>query len=269
MFDDKDPTAAPEEARRSADRDAQERMGVWDRGGSLQGLRIGVPREYFPAELSRDVSERVREVVSGLQARGATVVHVSLPSTAYALSAYYVLASAEASSNMARYDGVQYGLQVRPPAVGRAGRMYAHMRTAGFGPEVQKRILLGTYALTAGAYDNYFLQAQRVRRLVQADFEAVFILQDHLHRRGGVRGGVDVVVHASAIGEALTLDGSPGLGAYVQDVLTVPASLAGLPAVSVPCGRVGVSVAGQWGSEAAVLRVAGIVGEVAGGYDAG
>lgn len=244
-------------------------MGVWDRGGSLRGLRIGVPREYFPAELSHDVSERVREVVSGLQARGATVVPVSLPSTAYALSAYYVLASAEASSNMARYDGVQYGLQVRPPAVGRARQMYAHTRTAGFGPEVQKRVLLGTYALTAGAYDNYFLQAQRVRRLIQADFEAVFVLQDHLHQRGGVQDGVDVVVHASAIGGAPGLDGSAGLGAYVQDVLTVPASLAGLPAVSVPCGPVGVSVAGQWGSDRTVLRVAEIVGEVTGGKKPG
>ena len=260
MFDDKDPTAAPEEARRQADRDARERMNVWDRSGSLRGLRIGVPREYFPAELSLDVSERVREVVSGLQARGATVVPVSLPSTAYALSAYYVLASAEASSNMARYDGVQYGLQVRPPrgVVGKAGRVYAHTRMAGFGREVQKRVLLGTYALVADAYDNYFLQAQRVRRLVQADFDSVFVLPDHLHQRGGVQGGVDVLVHASAIGPALALDGEPGLGAYVQDVLTVPASLAGLPVVSVPSG---VSVAGQWGSEAAVLRVAEIVGE--------
>ena len=246
VFDDKDPTAAPEEVRRRADRDAQERMSVWDRGGSLRGLRVGVPREYFPAELSRDVIERVREVVSGLQARGATVVSVSLPSTAYALGAYYVLSSAEASSNMARYDGVRYGL----PST---GRVYAHTRTAGFGPEVQKRVLLGTYALTAGAYDNYFLQAQRVRRLVQADFEAVFY------------GGVDVIVHASAIGGALALDGSPGLGAYVQDVLTVPASLAGIPAVSVPCGPVGVSVAGKWGSDGAVLRVAEIVGSESAG----
>ena len=105
-------------------------MGVWDRGRLLPGLRIGVPREYFPAELSRDISEWVQEVVSGLQVRGATVVPVSLPSTVYALSTYYVLVSAEASSNMACYDGVQYGLQVRPPAVGRAGRMYAHMRKA-------------------------------------------------------------------------------------------------------------------------------------------
>ncbi|KAF8347960.1 amidase signature domain-containing protein [Amanita rubescens] len=254
VFDDKDPTAAPEEVRRRADIDARERMSIWDESGSLHGLRIGIPQEYFPAELSPEIRERVRVVVSRLQAKGATVVPVSLPSTSYALSAYYVLASAEASSNMARYDGVEYGNQERTPAgadLTRAGRVYAHTRTAGFGREVQKRVLLGTYGLTASAYDNYFLQAQRVRELVKADFERVFILSNHLHGRRGVNNGVDVVIHASGIGEAPLLGDERGLETYVEDVLTVPASLAGLPAVSIG----GVSVVGQWGSEALVMRV--------------
>ncbi len=257
MFDDKDPTAAPEEVRRRADIDARERMGVWDESGSLHGLRIGVPREYFPAELSPEIRERVRAVVSRLQAKGATVVPVSLPSTSYALSAYYVLASAEASSNMARYDGVEYGYQEGTPAgadMTRAGRVYAHTRTAGFGREVQKRVLLGTYGLTASAYDNYFLQAQRVRELVKADFERVFVLTDHLHGRRGADDGVDVLIHASGIGEAPVLGDERGLETYVEDVLTVPASLAGLPAVSIG----GVSVVGQWGSEALVMRVGAV-----------
>ena len=259
MFDDKDPTAAPEEVRRRASIDARERISIWDGSGSLHGLRIGVPREYFPAELSPEIRERVRAVVSRLQAKGATVVSVSLPSTSYALSAYYVLASAEASSNMARYDGVEYGYQEETPAgadVTRAGRVYAHTRTAGFGREVQKRVLLGTYALTASAYDNYFLQAQRVRELVKADFERVFVLADHLRGCRGADDGVDVMMHASGIGEAPVLGDERGLETYVEDVLTVPASLAGLPAVSIG----GVSVVGQWGSDALVMRVGAMAG---------
>ncbi|KAK0466847.1 amidase signature domain-containing protein [Desarmillaria tabescens] len=192
--------------------------------------------EYFPLELSRSVLKNTRSTIASLKSLGATVVPVSLTSTSFALSAYYVIASAEASSNLARYDGIQYGM-CQPST----SKIYAHTRSKGFGSEVQKRILLGTYSLTAGStpssFDNYFLQALRVRRLVRDDFNLVF-------RMPNVRApnqipnadGVDVLMHPSAIRTAPLLDGedASGLEAYVQDVLTVPASLAGLPAINVP-----------------------------------
>ncbi|KAF8639097.1 hypothetical protein AX17_001740 [Amanita inopinata Kibby_2008] len=272
VYDDKDPTAALEDVRKQAALDTVERMKEWnDVNGSLQGLRVGVPQEYFPSEMSPVIRECVRRIIFGLQSRGATVVPVSMPSTSYALSAYYVIANAEASSNMARYDGVEYGLQVRPPPgadLTKTARVYAHTRTAGFGREVQKRILLGTYALTADAFDNYFLQAQKVRQLVKEDFNKAFILPDHLNKRSGERDGVDVLIHASAIRTAPPLAESGGLSTYVQDVLTVPASLAGVPAVSVPAGSgedgwpVGVSVVGQWGSEECLMRVGEIAAKI-------
>lgn len=256
VHDPKDPTSVPEEIRRQAAADSQARMDSWSGDKrSLRGLRIGVPQEYFPAELSPFVRQRVRDVVSELKSMGATVIPVSLPSTSYALSAYYVIASAEASSNMARYDGVEYGFQVRSPPEAdhsTASRVYAYTRTRGFGEEVQKRVLLGTYALTADAFDNYFLQAQKVRQLVKDDFNRSFL-------------GVDVLIHASAIRTAPPLGEDGGLSTYVQDVLTVPASLAGVPAMSVPAGveregwPVGVSIVGQWGSERVLMRVGSVV----------
>ncbi|PFH50308.1 hypothetical protein AMATHDRAFT_75710 [Amanita thiersii Skay4041] len=277
VYDDKDPTAVSDEIRKRADERTRERMSVWNRGSeSLQGLRIGVPQEYFPSDMAPFILERVGHVISGLQALGAEVVPVSMPSTSYALSAYYVIASAEASSNMARYDGVEYGMQVRPPPgadMTKTARVYSHTRSGGFGREVQKRILLGTYALTADAYDNYFLQAQKVRQLVKDDFDKVFVVAD---QRGGRQsgekdGGVDVLIHASAIRTAPNMrgdGGDVGLTTYVQDVLTVPASLAGVPAINAYGGigddgfPVGVSVVGQWGSEASVLRVCEIIASI-------
>ncbi|KIL69153.1 hypothetical protein M378DRAFT_7866 [Amanita muscaria Koide BX008] len=256
VHDPKDPTSVPEEIRRQAAADSQARMDSWSGDKrSLRGLRIGVPQEYFPAELSPFVRQRVKDVISELKSIGATVIPVSLPSTSYALSAYYVIASAEASSNMARYDGVEYGFQVRSPPEAdhsTASRVYAYTRTRGFGEEVQKRVLLGTYALTADAFDNYFLQAQKVRQLVKDDFNRSFL-------------GVDVLIHASAIRTAPPLGEDGGLSTYVQDVLTVPASLAGVPAMSVPAGverdgwPVGVSIVGQWGSERVLMRVGSAV----------
>jgi aspartyl-tRNA(Asn)/glutamyl-tRNA(Gln) amidotransferase subunit A len=218
------------------------------------------------------------------------VLPVSLPNTRYALSAYYVIASAEASSNLARYDGVQYGLHVPlpPDTLARSpGDVYAHTRTAGFGAEVKRRILLGTYALTAeyamatlpvhfffltlkiySAFDNYFLQAQRLRQCIRDDFMRVFRVPDPLSaRRSATRNeaGVHVLLHPSAVRTAPHLDEEQdGLDTYTQDVLTVPASLAGLPALSVPIAvsggegdgwPLGVSVVGQWGCERMVVVV--------------
>ncbi|KAI0343341.1 amidase signature enzyme [Trametopsis cervina] len=276
QYDVKDPTAARPDSRTLAQALSNEYMD----SGDLAQLRIGVPQEYFPAEVNPTILEPYRKTLRSLAQRGAQIIPVSLPSTRYALSAYYVIASAEASSNMARYDGIEYGLRVDPESmdeIKKAGDVYAQTRSRGFGAEVQRRILLGTYALTADAFDNYFLQAQRVRRLVRADFDRVFrarnVLTSSETPAPSAEGGVDVLLHPSAIRTAPALqhdaetnaytlkDSDDSLGAYLQDVLTVPASLAGLPALSVPAGvgedrwPVGVSVIGQWGTDELVLKV--------------
>ncbi|KAL1692734.1 amidase signature domain-containing protein [Schizophyllum commune] len=280
--DPRDPTSAPVTARTAACEQAEARMAEWRRPGShdLTGLRVGVPQEYFPASLAPAARAHLRRALATLAAHGATIVPVSLPSTSYALSAYYVIASAEASSNLARYDGMQYGTRATPKPdtdTSKVSNLYAQTRSAGFGKEVQRRILLGTYALSADAFDNYFLQAQRVRQLVRDDFDKVFALPNVSPSIGPRPAqnpdtpAIDVLLHLSAVGTAPQLDApSDALDAYVQDVLTVPASLAGLPALSValPPPRkskdesempIGVSVVGQWGSDEMVLEVGGLL----------
>ncbi|KAI0079110.1 amidase signature enzyme [Panus rudis PR-1116 ss-1] len=273
QYDHRDPSAAKPETRQKASTACLESMQEWS-GSSLHGLRIGVPQEYFPAELKDEFVTPVRNAIDSLRSRGATIVPVSLPSTRYALSAYYVIASAEASSNMARYDGIEYGFRAEvPPGADKTktSNVYAHTRSRGFGKEVQKRIILGTYALTADAFDNYFLQAQRLRKLVRSDFDRVFRVSNPLSQNSIAfnEDGVHVLLHPSAIRTAPPLEDKPpsssdnnaGLDAYVQDVLTVPASLAGLPAISVPAGLaedgwpVGISVVSQWGCDQMVLEV--------------
>nr|VWP02235.1 MADS-box MEF2 type transcription factor [Ganoderma boninense] len=251
------------------------------KGDSLAGLRVGVPQEYFPTELQPSIVTPVRAILDQLRARGATIVPVSLPSTPYALSAYYVISSAEASSNLARYDGIEYGMRVEPPPganLTKTANVYAYTRSQGFGKEVQRRMLLGTYALSAEAFENYFLQAQRVRKLIKADFDRVFCIPSALNAPStdpvDSAEGVHVLIHPSAIQTAPALpdnegrsqeDGASTLDAYVQDVMTVPASLAGLPALNVPAGNgadgwpIGVSVVGQWGSDDLVLRVGEVI----------
>ena len=232
-------------------------------------------------------------MVRALKTRGATVLPVSLPNTPYALSAYYVIASAEASSNLARYDGVQFGLHVPlpPGTIARSpADVYAHTRTAGFGAEVKRRILLGTYALTAeyalkllsrsffffidalsSAFDNYFLQSQRLRQSIRDDFMRAFRVPNPLAVSPARNDtGVHVLVHPSAVCTAPHLDEQDGLDAYTQDVLTVPASLAGLPALSVPITAgaegdgwpLGVSIVGQWGCEKMVLAIGSAIEDV-------
>ncbi|KAF9068365.1 amidase signature domain-containing protein [Rhodocollybia butyracea] len=271
-YDYNDPTSIDERTRNRAQIFAKERYNLWNHE-DLKGLRIGVPQEYFPSELSSSsnpILSSTRHVLSLLQSLGATICSVSLPSTKYALSAYYVIASAEASSCLSRYDGVQYG----------------------FGREVRKRILLGTYALSADAFDNYFLQAQRVRQLVRDDFDRVFSMPNVLYAdssfslnengEAAASTGIDVLIHPSAIRTAPPLEDARNdsserdtLQDYVQDVLTVPASLAGLPALSIPMRTttdladsassasnkpeeenwpIGISVVGQWGSDDLVMK---------------
>ncbi len=187
-----------------------------------RGLRVGVPREYFVDGLDPEVEAAVRGAIGLLEDNGAEVVEVSLPHTEYAVATYYLIAPAEASSNLARYDGVKYGLRV-------AGRdladTYRKTRAQGFGAEVKRRIMLGTYALSAGYYDAYYLRAQRVRTLIARDFRAAF-------------ERVDVLACPATPTPAFRLGEKAGdpLQMYLNDIFTIPANLAGLPAVSVPCG---------------------------------
>ncbi|KIM44426.1 hypothetical protein M413DRAFT_442403 [Hebeloma cylindrosporum] len=265
LYDPRDPTSAPVDIRKVTSEHVDTK--IHSRGSILTGLRFGIPQEYFPSEMSPEVLQHTRNVITLLQSQGAVVVPISLPSTSYALSCYYVLASAEASSNLARYDGVQYGTYVPPPPgtdITKTSRVYAVSRSAGFGPEVQKRILLGTYALSADAFDNYFLQAQKVRQLIKDDFDRVFGVPNYFSDSHSRR--VDNADTSSQV------DHKSDLSSYVQDVLTVPASLAGLPAISIPTNRtagqamgegssedrwpIGVSIVGQWGTDSVVMAVA-------------
>ncbi|KAJ6021691.1 Glutamyl-tRNA amidotransferase A subunit [Penicillium herquei] len=245
-------------------------------------LRIGVPVEYNISELTPSVRRAWLMSLAHLQAQGHTIHPVSLPATKHALSAYYVLAPAEASSNLAKYDGVRYGTRADgPDNTGKPdGYLYSNTRGSGFGSEVQRRILLGTFSLSADAMDNYFIQAQRVRRLVQMDFNAVFRATHPLAPAGdsdaanSSSSDVDVLICPTAPSSPPRLSdvigasaGSSPLDAYVNDVFTVPASLAGLPAISVPvtasessqdsdAGDVtGIQVVGQYGDDELVMQV--------------
>uniref|UniRef100_V5EYE4 Glutamyl-tRNA(Gln) amidotransferase subunit A, mitochondrial n=2 Tax=Kalmanozyma brasiliensis (strain GHG001) TaxID=1365824 RepID=V5EYE4_KALBG len=267
QHDSRDPTSASEDARMKAATTSQSVLSSLNSSSQpLKGLRVGIPKEYFPEELHSRVLPPFRSAVSALEALGAEISSISLPSTRSALSAYYIISSAEASSNLARYDGVQYGFH-KPPVAGH--HAYAATRTAGFGDEVRKRILLGTFALTADAFDNFFLQASRIRAQVQEDFASVLRIANPSRKEEKEKGqGVDVIVHPSAVDTAPTLaaamqEGEGGLGEYVQDILTVPASLAGLPAISVPAGvahddgwPAGVTLVSQWGCDKLLLHVA-------------
>lgn len=192
--------------------------------GDIRGLRIGVPAEYFIEGMASDVEDSVRGAIAELEGLGCELVPISLPHTPYALAAYYVIATAEASSNLSRYDGVRYGHR---SAQGDADlhTMIRQTRAEGFGAEVKRRIILGTYALSSGYYDAYYRKAQRVRTLVRRDFDEAF-------------GTCDLIcapvspITACRLGERL----DDPLQMYLMDVFTIPASLAGLPCLSVPCG---------------------------------
>ena len=199
----------------------------------VRGLVVGVPREYFPTTLEPTLRSRCDEVLDGLRAAGAEVRSVSLPSTDLAIPCYYVLATAEASSNLARYDGVRYGVR-------RDGRdireMYERTRGAGFGPEVKRRILVGTYVLSAGYYDEFYGAAQKARARISDDFRRVF------------SGGVDVLFTPTTPEPAFVLGERTRnpMSMYLSDVFTVTANLAGIPGMSVPIGDVrGLPVGGQ------------------------
>jgi len=219
--------------------------------GDIRGLRVGIPREYRVDGMPGEIETLWQQGVAWLREAGAEPVEITLPMTKYALPTYYIIAPAEASSNLARYDGVRFGLRVPGDTL---DDMYELTRAAGFGAEVRRRVLIGTYVLSAGYYDAYYLKAQRVRTLIARDFAAAF-------------GRVDCILTPTAPSAAFAIGekADDPIAMYLNDVFTVPADLAGLPAVSVPAGLsadglpLGLQVIGRAFDEATVLRVGDVV----------
>ncbi|MFL5365061.1 MAG: Asp-tRNA(Asn)/Glu-tRNA(Gln) amidotransferase subunit GatA [Myxococcales bacterium] len=215
-----------------------------------RGFTVGVPAEYFGEGLDPEVERSVRSAIDALERDGAKVVPISLPNSPHAIAAYYIVATAEASSNLARYDGIRYG----PRAAGQRSLvdLYERTRAEGFGAEVKRRILLGTYALSAGYYDAYYLRAQKVRALIRRDFDRAFA------------AGVDAVVSPTAPTPAFRLGEKidDPLAMYLNDIYTVSVNLAGLPGISVPSGfskaglPIGLQLVGRPFEEATLLRLA-------------
>ena len=215
--------------------------------GDVAGLRIGVPREFFSSGLQPEVEQAVQQGISELVNAGAVVSEVSLPRNDYAVAAYYIIAAAEASSNLARYDGMRYGPRVRADDL---TTTYMKSRAQGFGQEVKRRIMLGTYVLSAGYYDAYYLKAQKVRALLKQDMELAL-------------RGCDAIVAPTCPTTAFKIDEMTHdpLQMYLSDILTISVNLAGLPALSLPCGfdqaglPVGMQIIGRHFDETTLLRL--------------
>ncbi len=219
--------------------------------GEVKGLRIGVPKAFLGEGVDAPVLAAFHEAMRTLAARGATLVDIELPHAGYGIPVYYLIATAEASSNLARYDGVRYGHRTTIEKDDTLITMYERSRDEGFGPEVKRRIMLGTYVLSAGYYEAYYLKAQQVRTLLRRDFERVF-------------ASVDVVATPTTPTPAFKLGEktSDPIQMYLNDIFTVSANLTGLPAISVPCGfsterlPIGVQLTGRMFDEATLLRAA-------------
>ncbi|WP_128895793.1 Asp-tRNA(Asn)/Glu-tRNA(Gln) amidotransferase subunit GatA [Longirhabdus pacifica] len=216
--------------------------------GDIKGLRIGVPKEFLAEGIDPGVKEATLKALKDLEALGAVWEEVSLPHSQYSLAAYYLIAPSEASSNLARFDGVRYG--VRSDNADNLLELYHQSRSEGFGPEVKRRIMLGTYALSSGYYDAYYKKAQQARTLIKQDFDQVF-------------EKYDCIIGPSAPTTAFPFGSKTDdpLQMYLNDIYTIPISLAGLPAISVPCGftnglPVGLQIVGKAFDESTVLRVA-------------
>ncbi|MFZ2652716.1 MAG: Asp-tRNA(Asn)/Glu-tRNA(Gln) amidotransferase subunit GatA [Burkholderiaceae bacterium] len=215
----------------------------------LKGLRIGLPREFFPVALAVDVEGAIREALREFEKLGASLVDVSLPRTELSIPVYYIIAPAEASSNLSRYDGVRYGY--RAPAYDDLLDMYKKSRSLGFGAEVKRRIMIGTYVLSHGYYDAYYLQAQKLRRMIADDFQACFQVCDV------IAGPV-----APSVAWTLGAKGDDPVADYLADIFTLPASLAGLPGMSVPVGAgeggmpVGLQLIADYFQESRLLHAA-------------
>ena len=221
-------------------------------GRDLKGLRIGVPKEYFAEGLDEEIRAAVEKNLDMLREAGCELVPLSMPSTKYAIPTYYIVATAEASSNLARFDGVRYGYRAKDANT--LSEMYRRSRDHGFGPEVKRRIMLGTYALSAGYYDAYYLKAQRVRTLLVREFEEAFTK-------------VDAIVTPTTPTPAFKLGEKVDdpLAMYLNDIFTVTADLVGIPGISVPCGwtkeklPIGMQILGKHFDEGTILRIAHVV----------
>ncbi len=217
----------------------------------LTGVRIGLPREYFGEGISADVRKSVEEAIDAYRELGATTVEIGLPASELSVPAYYVIAPAEASSNLSRYDGVRYGYRAK--SYDDLLDMYCKTRAEGFGAEVKRRVLIGTYVLSHGYYDAYYLQAQRIRRLIARDFSRAF-------------EQCDVIMSATSPSTAFRIGDRTAdpVQMYLSDVFTIAANLAGLPGMSIPCGLdmaglpVGLQIIGNYFSEARMLNVANV-----------
>jgi len=216
--------------------------------GGVKGLRVGMPKEYFIPGMQAEVEQSVKDAIGLLEKDGVEVVEVSLPHSEYAVAVYYIIATAEASSNLARYDGMRYGYRASAKDL---TETYMKTRQEGFGPEVKRRIMLGTYALSAGYYDAYYLKAQKVRTLIKRDFDEAF-------QKCDVIVTPTTPTTAFKIGEK-TQD---PLQMYLSDIFTISVNLAGLPGLSLPCGfdgnglPIGMQIIGRHFDEATMLRVA-------------
>src|SRR6185369_11658017 len=221
-------------------------------GRPVKGMKIGVPDEYFPAELDGEVRAAVQKSIDDLREAGCEIKRISLPHTKYAIPTYYILATAEASSNLARYDGVRYGLRAKDAKT--LSEMYRKTRDRGFGAEVKRRIMLGTYALSAGYYDAYYLQAKKVRTLLARDFQNAF-------------AEVDAIITPTTPTAAFKLGekADDPVSMYLADIFTVTADLVGIPGLAVPCGTtksglpIGVQVLGKHFDEGTILRVGHVI----------
>ena len=217
-------------------------------GNSIKGLKIGIPKEYFSEGLDPGTEIAVRKALADLEAQGAQLVKISLPNSHLSVPAYYVIAPAEASANLSRFDGVKYGYRCVDPKD--LQDMYCRSRTEGFGEEVQRRILIGTYCLSAGYYDAYYGKAQQVRQLIQQDFSDAF-------------KSVDLIMGPTCPSPAFKFGakGDDPVAMYLEDIYTIATNLAGLPGMSVPCGMVeekpvGLQIIGNYFDEARMLNVA-------------
>ena len=242
--DERDSTSAPQPV---PDWSAELTVEDDEAAGWLTGVRLGLPRQYFVKGMEPGVETRIREAVMALESAGATVVEVDLPHTDYGLATYYIIAPAEASANLARYDGIRYGLSDRD--AGDVLENYLATRGRGFGAEVKRRIMLGTYALSAGYYDAFYLKAQKVRTLIKADFDAAF-------------DSVDALVAPTSPTVAFPLGArlDDPVSMYLSDACTLPVNIAGLPGLSVPCGLsdglpVGLQFIGRPWDEGGLFRL--------------
>ena len=230
-------------------------------GKPVKGLKVGIPKEYRVDGMPQEIETLWQQGIAWLKDAGAEIVDISLPHTKYALPAYYIIAPAEASSNLARYDGVRYGLRVPGKDI---VDMYENTRAAGFGDEVKRRIMIGTYVLSAGYYDAYYLQAQKVRTLIKQDFEDAFA------------AGVDVILTpatpSAAFGIADEEMAADPVKMYLNDIFTVTVNMAGLPGIAVPAGLdanglpLGLQLIGRPFEEETLFQTAHVIEQAAGTF---